>query len=139
MLNPSHSLAFGLAMLVGCETLPNARHDQAEPHAQQVEFEGAHGPVSAARGDAILAKLEGGAGASDVLDKHLAYEQAVNAGSPLVLGNKLTLLQNGPATYQAMFTDIRAAKDHINLETFIFDDDEAGQKFSELLLERQAA
>jgi cardiolipin synthase len=139
MLNPAHSLALGLAVLAGCATLPDARRDRAEPHAQQVEFEGAQGPVSAARGDAILATLEGGAGASDVLEKHLAYEQAVNAGSPLVLGNKLTVLQNGPATYQAMFTAIRGAKDHINLETFIFDDDEAGRKFSELLLERQAA
>jgi len=139
MLNPAHSLALGLAVLAGCATLPDAQRDRAEPHAQQVEFEGAQGPVSAARGEAILAKLEGGGGASDVLEKHLAYEQAVNAGSPLVLGNKLTVLQNGPATYQAMFTAIRGAKDHINLETFIFDDDEAGQKFSELLLERQAA
>jgi cardiolipin synthase len=74
-----------------------------------------------------------------MLEKHLAYEQAVNADSPLVLGNKLTLLQNGPATYQAMFTAIRAARDHINLETYIFDDDEAGRQFCDLLLERQAA
>src|SRR5689334_20536011 len=139
MLNPSRFLAFGLVVLAGCATLPNARRDQAELHAQQVEFEGAHGPVSAARGDAILAQLEGASGPSDMLEKHLAYEQSVNAGSPLVLGNKLTLLQNGPATYQAMFIAIRGAKDHINLETFIFDDDEAGQEFSELLLERQAA
>ena len=139
MLNPSHSLALGLAVLAGCATLPNAQRDRAEPHAQQVEFQGAHGPVSSARGDAILERLEGGGGASDVLDKHLAYEQAVNAGSPLVLGNKLTLLQNGPATYEAMFTAIRGAKDHINLETFIFDDDDVGRKFAELLLERQAA
>jgi cardiolipin synthase len=123
----------------GCATLPDAEREMAVPHAQQVEFEGAHGPVSAARSDAILLRLEGNDGASDVLQKHLAYEQAVNAGSPLVLGNKLTLLQNGPATYQAMFAAIRAAKDHINLETYIFDDDEAGRQFSDLLLERQAA
>ena len=56
-----------------------------------------------------------------------------------MLGNKLTLLQNGPATYQAMFAAIREAKDHINLETYIFDDDEVGRQFSDLLLERQAA
>ena len=91
------------------------------------------------RSDAILVRLEGKDGASEVLEKHLAYEQAVNVDSPLVLGNKLTLLQNGPATYQAMFAAIREAKDHINLETFIFDDDEVGREFSDLLLERQAA
>ena len=123
----------------GCATLPDAEREMAVPHAQQVKFEGAHGPVSAARSDAILQQLEGKDGASDVLQKHLAYEQAVNIDSPLVLGNKLTLLQNGPATYRAMFAAIRAAKNHINLETYIFDDDEAGRQFSDLLLERQAA
>ena len=125
--------------LQGCATLPDAEREMAAPHAQQVEFEGAHGPVSTARSDAILVRLEGKSGDSEVLEKHLAYEQAVNADSPLVLGNKLTLLQNGPATYQAMFVAIREAKDHINLETFIFDDDTVGKQFSDLLLERQAA
>jgi cardiolipin synthase A/B len=132
-------VAAGLISLQGCATLPDARRDRAEPHAQLVEFEGVHGPVSDTRSDAILVKLEGKDGASDVLEKHLAYEQAVNVDSPLVLGNKLTLLQNGPATYQAMFAAIREARDHINLETFIFDDDEIGRQFSDLLLERQAA
>lgn len=37
-----------------------------------------------------------------------------------------------------MFAAIRAATDHINLETFIFDD-EVGQQFFDLLLERQGA
>jgi len=128
-----------LMSVQGCATLPDAEQDRAEPHAQQVEFEGARGPVSDARSDAIIDHLEGKGGDSEMLDRHLAYEQAVNADSPLVLGNKLTLLQNGPATYQAMFAAIREAKDHINLETFIFDADEVGQQFADLLLERQAA
>jgi cardiolipin synthase len=123
----------------GCATLPDAEREMAAPHAQGVEFEGAHGPVSAARSEAILDQLAGKDGDSELLQKHLAYEQAINADSPLVLGNKLTLLKNGPATYQAMFAAIREAKDHINLETYIFDDDEAGKQFSDLLLERQAA
>ncbi|MFA5939866.1 MAG: phospholipase D-like domain-containing protein [Sinimarinibacterium sp.] len=132
-------LAVVLLCLQGCASLPDAAKDRAAPHAQRVEFEGAQGPVSAARGTAILDRIEGRGGDSDLLQKHLAYEQAVNVGSPLVLGNKLTLLQNGPDTYAAMFAAIRAARDHINLETYIFDDDEAGNQFSELLLERQAA
>lgn len=128
-----------IALLQACASLPDARQEMARPHDGQVEFEGVHGPVSAARGEALLDRLEGRGGDSDLLQKHLAYEQALNAGSPLVLGNKLSLLQNGPATYKAMFAAIRAARDHINLETFIFDDDDAGREFSDLLLERQAA
>lgn len=136
---PAALLALALLTLQACATLPDARQDRATTPTQAVSFETAQGPVSEARSDAILDKLEGRHGDSDVLEKHLAYEQAVNADSPLVLGNKLTLLQNGPATYESMFEAIRAAQDHVNLETFIFEDDEAGRQFSELLLERSAA
>ena len=138
-LRRTAAMAACLLAVAGCASLPNAQRELAVPHSKQVEFENAQGPVSTAKSDAILVRLEGKDGATDVLQKHVAHEQAINAGSPLVLGNKLSLLQNGPATYQTMFADIRAARDHINLETYIFDDDEAGRKFSELLLERQAA
>ena len=128
-----------LTASTGCLILPDARRDRATTTAPSLEFERAAGPVSDASRDALLQRLEGREGATDVLLKHLAYEQAVNDGSPLVLGNKLTLLQNGPDTYRAMFAAIRKARDHINLETYIFDDDEIGQQFSDALLARQAA
>jgi cardiolipin synthase len=73
----------------------------------------------------------------DILDKQIALEQAI-VGSPLVLGNKVTLLQDGTATYAAMFAAIRAARDHINLESYIIEDDEIGRQFADLLLEQQA-
>jgi cardiolipin synthase len=126
------------SVLSGCAMLPDVKHELDAPRAQKVDFEGAHGPVSTARSEAILGGLEDKAGATDVLQKHLGHEQAFNLGSPLVLGNKLVLLQDGPATYQAMFAAIRGAKDHINLETYIIDDDEVGKQFSDLLLEKQA-
>lgn len=128
-----------LLAVAGCASLPDATHESEIPHTQTVEFEGARGPVSATRSAAIIDRLEGSSGDSDILQKHLAMEQAINIDSPLVLGNKLTLLQDGPATYQAMFAAIRAAKDNINLETYIFEDDDIGQQFADLLLERQAA
>ena len=109
------------------------------PRPQAVEFEGARGPVSAGRSAAIIEDLERKTGDSDILQRHLAIEQAINVGSPLVLGNRLVLLQDGPATYQAMFAAMRTAKDHINLETYIFEDDDIGHQFADLLLERQAA
>lgn len=133
------ALLGALLALSACATLPDAKADREIPHSQQVEFEGRSGPVSETRGDAILAQLDGPGGPSAALERHLAYEQSINADSPLVLGNRLTLLQNGPDTYEAMFAAIREAKNHINLETFIFEDDESGRAFSDLLLERQAA
>jgi len=125
--------------LAGCASLPDAERELEKPHAQTVELNSANGPVSAGRSAAILDELKSKSGDTDILQKHLALEQAINADSPLVLGNKLVLLQDGPATYQAMFAAIRKAKDHINLETYIFEDDEIGRQFADLLLERQAA
>ena len=48
------------------------------------------------------------------------------------------LLQDGPATYRAMLAAMGNAKDHINLETYIIEDDETGRRFADLLLEKQA-
>jgi cardiolipin synthase A/B len=132
-------LAAALTNAQGCATLPDRERAMAAPREAQVEFEGVGGPVSDARSDAILDRLEGKGGDSDLLQKHLAYEQAVSADSRLVPGNKLTLLRNGPDTYAAMFAAVRGATDRINLETYIFDDDEAGARFADLLLERKAA
>jgi len=123
----------------GCASLPDAARETETPQTQEVAFEGARGPVSAGRSDAIIEKLQPASGDIDILQRHLAMEQAINVDSPLVLGNKLTLLEDGPATYRAMFAAMRAAKDHIHLETYIFEDDDIGQQFADLLLERQAA
>lgn len=123
---------------IGCAGLPDAREMQTV-HAQAVEFDSARGPVSTGKSSAIIKELKSESGATDILQKHLAIEQAINADSPLVLGNKLVLLQDGPATYQAMFAAMRKARNHINLETYIFEDDETGRQFADLLLERQAA
>ena len=126
-------------VLAGCASLPDDERQVQTAPAQTVEFESARGPVSARKGDAILDALKDESGDIDILQKHLALEQAINADTPLLLDNKLVLLQDGPATYKAMFTAMRAARDHINLETYIFGDDEVGKRFADLLLERQAA
>ncbi|MDQ1315826.1 MAG: cardiolipin synthase, partial [Pseudomonadota bacterium] len=133
------TLAACLLAGAGCASLPDAAREVEPPHTQAVEFEGARGPVSTSRSDAIIERLQSTSGDIDILQKHLAMEQAINVDSPLVLGNKLTLLQDGPATYQAMFAAMREAKDHINLETYIFEDDDTGKQFADLLLERQTA
>jgi cardiolipin synthase len=102
-------------------------------------MEGARGPLSRERSAAIIARLKGQSGDTpDILDQHIAVEQEVT-GRPLTTGNRVRLLEDGPATYQAMFAAINAARDHINLETYIFEDDEVGRKFADVLLAKQAA
>ncbi len=126
-------------VLAGCASLPGNQHRAEVPRTQPVEFESARGTVSERRGETILDTLKDKSGAIGILQKHLAVEQAINADTPLALDNKLVLLQDGPATYKAMFAAMRAARDHINLETYIFNDDEVGARFTDMLLERQAA
>lgn len=138
----SNSLKISLAlacMLVeaGCATLPDAAAIIEQHSAQAARFDSASGPLSVARSAAIVAELKRKSGDLDILDKQIALEQAIS-GSPLTVGNKVTLLQDGPATYAAMFVAIDRATDNINLETYILEDDEVGRQFADLLLAKQA-
>jgi len=121
----------------GCATLPDSAALIDRHSAQEANFETARGPVSAKRSATILAELKRRSGDLDILDKQLALEQAIS-DSPLTLGNKSTLLQDGSATYRAMFAAIAQARDHINLESYIIEDDATGHQFAELLLAAQA-
>lgn len=133
-------IACGGAPLGACATLPEAPRLAAAAYAAPpVNFESARGPVSARRNAAIFAELERDAGDSEILRRHLALEEAVNRDSPLVLGNRLSLLKDGPATYKAMFAAIRSAHDHVNLQTYIFEAGQTGEAFARLLLAKQAA
>ena len=128
--------ALGCLSIVGCATLPNT-DALTERHATQAaRFDDALGQLSEKRSAAIVSDLKRKSGDLDILDKQIALEQGI-VGSPLVVGNKVTLLQDGPATYHAMFAAIRKAKDHINVESYIIDDDEVGRQFADLLLEQQ--
>ena len=124
-------------LAAGCAQLPEAGQSAGAGPAQPVEIESARGPLSTQRVAAILAGLSRNAGDLDILQQHVAVEQAI-VGSPLTAGNKVLLLQDGAATYRAMFAAIGAATDHVNLESYIIEDDEIGQQFSELLLQKRA-
>src|ERR1700682_5482602 len=52
-------------------------------------------------------------------------------GTPMVGGNTATLLKNGDEIFPAMTKDIRQATKSVNLETYIFQPDEAGRQFAD--------
>jgi cardiolipin synthase len=83
-----------------------------------------------------MTQLAQEASPTDILSKHLADVQAIT-GRPLVTGNAVQVLQDGPATLNAMFAAIERARDHINLETYIFDDDTVGRRLADLLVRKQ--
>jgi cytochrome c5 len=95
-------LALGCLLVeAACATLPDAAAIIERHSAQSARFDSASGPLSAARSAAIVAELKRKSGDLDILDKQIALEQAIS-GSPLVIGNKVTLLLDGPATYAAV-------------------------------------
>ena len=129
--------AAGALALAGCSALPVITPDLARVDPTNVQFQAANGRiVTPERSKELLDKL-GGSQSSDVLARHLALEQAV-ADSPLVLGNRVVILEDGENTYAAMFSAIAAARDSINMETYILDDDEVGRRLADLLVAKQA-
>ncbi|HEX4858550.1 MAG TPA: cardiolipin synthase [Usitatibacteraceae bacterium] len=93
--------------------------------------------MSTTQSKAILVRMQKGGVPTDIFDRHLANEEGI-VDSPLVIGNKALLLRDGPATFQAMFGAIRAAKDHVHMETYLIEDDEVGNKFADELVAKQA-
>lgn len=133
-------LACGLifATAAGCAALPDVHPwtVRAETRGTPTVI-GPRGEVTVAQAKTLLARLKAQGGDSDLLAHHIAVEEQL-AGAPLTAGNEVTLLNDGPATYRAMFDAINGARDHINLEFYIFEDDEMGQRFSDALLAKRA-
>jgi cardiolipin synthase len=128
-------VTLSLWLLTACSSLPRIVPDMA-PATVPTQVENAQGPLSPARSRAVLQGLERGAENTNIFDRHLALEQAVS-DSPLLTGNRVRLLQDGPDTYRAMFAAILAARDHINMETYILEDDDVGRRFADALIEKQ--
>ncbi len=127
-------------LLSGCASLPNvdALLLDGSRRAQIGQFVSVGGPLSEKRSAALVEAIKRKGGDTGILDKHVAVENAL-VEKPVVVGNRVILLQDGKETYDAMLAAIARATDHINLETYIFeDDDEVGKKFAEALLAKQA-
>lgn len=60
------------------------------------------------------------------------------SSAPLTSGNRVDVLIDGPNTYAAIEADLKKARHHIHLETFIFGADDIGRRFGELLAEKRS-
>ena len=132
-------LSVSLLSLGGwCATLPKVSDAIDNASIQEPpQILSAKGLLSPEKSKALMERLKRSVAPTDMLERYSAVIESVS-GSPLTSGNKVTLLIDGPATYAAMFKAMENARDHINLETFIIDDDETGRRFSDLLLKKQA-
>ena len=129
---------FTLSLTNGCAALPNVSEkiDEATPAQNRPQIVSSKGLLSPKQSKAIMERLKRSVNATDVLERHTAVVESLTE-SPLTKGNKVTLLADGQDAYAAMFKAIKQAKDHINLESYIIEDDETGRKFADLLLQKQ--
>jgi cardiolipin synthase len=128
-----------LSLGTGCATLPNVSEmiDAAPTSQEPRQIVSSKGLLSPQKSKAIRERLKRSVDPTDILERYTAVVESVTE-SPLTKGNKVTLLADGQAAYAAMFKALQNAKDHINLETFILEDDDVGRKFTDLLLQKQA-
>jgi len=122
----------------GCATLPKVSDAIDNASTQEPpQIQSSKGMLSPEKSKVVMERLKQSVAPTDMLERYSAVIESVS-GSPLTSGNKVTLLIDGAATYSAMFKAMENAKDHINMETYIIEDDETGRRFSDLLLKKQA-
>ncbi len=134
-------IALIVTSLVACSSIPimvpdMASHSPNKIAVKKIALENANGPLSPQQSQQILARLKKNNVETSIFDKHLVLIGQV-IGSPLIVGNKVDLLVDGPNTYAAMLSAINNAKDHINMETYIIEADEVGEQFAAALIAKQ--
>ena len=122
------------ASTLACLRLPEIHYLKAPVDAEAPVAASPDRLTPPSKAEALLTRRLARAGI-DIQERTRLEEVAT--GRPLIPGNKVTLLFDGPQTMNAMMASIQAAKDTINLETYIFDQDEIGLKFADLLIRKQ--
>ncbi|MHC1741784.1 MAG: cardiolipin synthase [Syntrophobacteraceae bacterium] len=122
----------------GCVSLPNTSKLIKESQRTCIipKVVGPKRQLSSRQSNSLIERLRQQSLPTSFLDRHIRVEEQL-CGTPLIAGNDVRLLVDGPATYDAMAQAIRNARDHINIETYIFKDDEIGRDFAELLLQKR--
>lgn len=130
---------FGILFLASslghCATLPNVHDVDDNARAEVASTQRAW--LNYRESQRLIERLGAAARGEDFLAAHLRVEEAV-AGTPLTTGNEVTIFDDGPDTYEAMFQAIENAKKYIYLETYIFEGDELGQKMARMLADKRA-
>lgn len=132
------AVALAILACAGCSSLTDFR--DAERAALMREraptIVGADGELMGEHRKMVEARLAGYKESGGLLDRHLRIAEAVS-GAPLVVGNATAILVDGPAAYGAIFDAIEAARDHIHIQSFIFEELEFDRRLSDVLIAKQ--
>ncbi|HZP87234.1 MAG TPA: phospholipase D-like domain-containing protein [Burkholderiales bacterium] len=134
------ALIVSLLIATGCAVNlpgPTPPPRKAEANAgQPPRVFNARGPLPPRRAHQVIQRLARET-SSDLLQRHLHAMEGI-VSTPLRVNNSARLLIDGPQTHDAMYRAIEAARDSVNLETYIIEYDEVGQRFAELLRRKRS-
>jgi cardiolipin synthase len=127
---------FGIALLTlaivfpGCATVSQPRRAASGPATKATSHEDGRGTRSV---EALVARS-----GDTLLAEHIAEtERALN--TRILGGNSAQLLVDGPATHASMFSAIGAARQTVNLASYIIEADKVGETLADALIERSLA
>jgi cardiolipin synthase len=123
-----------VGVIASCRTLPDAAKLPDTPQRANPTVETARGTLQRQQTAQLLQRRWANA-TGDLKQLAVLEEQAT--GLPLIAGNRVQLLFDGPATMREMMAAARGATTSINLETYIFDQDPIGLQFAEVLMEKR--
>lgn len=72
-------------------------------------------------------------------DKQAIYMLLNSGNTPVTMGNKMDLFEEGISKFESLLSDISKAEKHIHMEYYIIKDDNIGNKLREALIERAKA
>jgi cardiolipin synthase A/B len=130
----------GAAALAGCKALPQYQFARSLPLSRSstpVDLVSPEGMVSRAASLRTTRQLAT-TGDTELLDYHLAAMRDLGA-PPLLTGNGVELLIDGPRTYRAMFAALEKARNYIYVESFIFEEAVEGDRHLSDLLKQASA
>jgi len=128
------------ACLPACQVLPEVQFARTVPLSRSsapLDLVGPEGVVTRAASVRTTRKLAQ-TGDTTLLDYHLGAMRDLGA-PPLLTGNGVQLLLDGPRTYQAMFAAIEGAREYVLVESFIFEEAVEGDRHLSQLLSAAAA
>ncbi len=85
---------------------------------------------------ADMARMRAAAAAAPPALRQLVDLGKACCGLPLSSATRVDLLSGGANTFDAIFEAVRAARDHVHLECYIFEPDRTGTALRDLLIER---
>ena len=104
--------------------------------ARRVDVSGPRGRLNQGQREALLKRLSA-QGSASLLQRQMAA-MAVFGDVDLLAGNSTRLLVDGPATFDAMFQAIDAARHSVLVESYIVDDTAIAQRLADALMKKRA-